>query len=131
VFNSFSSARHKAIIKQFWGFLMDELASNHGALEQKYCSGCGKLLHKSARACPHCGAQLSGSFSGGEKSKVAAVLLALFLGGFGFHKFYLGRVGWGILYLIFFWTFIRAIVAFVEAIVYLTMKEDAFHAKYG
>jgi TM2 domain-containing membrane protein YozV len=62
---------------------------------------------------------------------VAAILLAFFLGGFGVHKFYLGRVAQGILYLIFFWTFIPAIVAFVEFIIYLTMSDEAFAHKYG
>lgn len=95
----------------------------------KYCSGCGKQIHASARACPNCGYTQAGRDA--EKSKIVAALLALFLGGFGIHKFYLGRIGWGIAYLIFFWTFIPAIMAFVEGIIYLCMPEDRFHAKYG
>lgn len=67
----------------------------------------------------------------GEKSRIAAALLAFFLGGFGVHKFYLGRVAAGFLYLIFFWTFIPAIIAFIEFIIYLTMTDEAFAAKYG
>lgn len=67
----------------------------------------------------------------GHKSRVAAILLAFFLGGFGVHKFYLGRVGQGILYLLFCWTFIPAIVAFIEFIIYLTMSDEAFAHKYG
>lgn len=65
------------------------------------------------------------------KSRVTAIVLALLLGGIGIHKFYLGRSGWGIVYLLFCWTFIPGIVAFVEAIIYACMSEDAFHAKYG
>jgi TM2 domain-containing membrane protein YozV len=95
--------------------------------DMKYCSGCGKPLHKTARACPNCGATQPGL---GTKSKVAAALLAFFLGGIGIHKFYLGQVGWGFLYLIFCWTFIPAIAAFVEFIIYLTMSDEAFAAKY-
>ncbi len=34
-----------------------------------------------------------------EKNRLVALLLCLFFGGLGFHKFYLGRVGMGILYL--------------------------------
>jgi len=59
------------------------------------------------------------------------VLLAFFLGGIGAHKFYLGRVGQGILYLLFCWTFIPAIIAFVEFIIYLCMSDESFTAKYG
>lgn len=65
------------------------------------------------------------------KNKVVAAVLAILLGGFGIHKFYLGRIGQGIVYLIFFWTFIPAIIGFIEGIVYLCMDEDAFEAKYG
>jgi len=65
------------------------------------------------------------------KSKLAAFLFAFFLGGLGIHKFYLGRIGWGIVYLVFFWTFIPAIVSLVESIIYITMTDEAFAAKYG
>jgi TM2 domain-containing membrane protein YozV len=94
----------------------------------KYCQGSANQLHVSARSCPKCGATQTVA---GEKSRITAVLLALFLGGLGAHKFYLGRIGSGIVYLIFFWTFIPAIVAFVEFIIYLTMSDEAFAAKYG
>ncbi len=50
-----------------------------------------------------------------KKNPTTAVLLALFLGGLGIHKFYLNKVGLGILYLVFCWTYIPAIVAFIEA----------------
>ncbi|HFF4522772.1 TPA: TM2 domain-containing protein, partial [Acinetobacter baumannii] len=53
------------------------------------------------------------------------------LGGFGAHKFYLGKVGQGILYLIFFWTFIPAIIAFFEGIIYLCTSDEDFAKKYG
>lgn len=65
------------------------------------------------------------------KSRGAAILLALFLGGIGGHKFYLGRAGQGILYLLFCWTFIPAIIAFIEMVVYIVSSDESFHAKYG
>ncbi len=65
------------------------------------------------------------------KSKVAAFLLAWLLGGIGGHKFYLNRVGQGLLYLIFCWTFIPAIIAFFEGIIYLCMDDERFWQKYG
>ena len=65
------------------------------------------------------------------KSKYVAALLAFFLGGFGAHKFYLGKNGQGILYLIFCWTYIPACIALLEGIIYLTKSEGEFNAKYG
>jgi TM2 domain-containing membrane protein YozV len=49
-----------------------------------------------------------------SKDEVIGVLLALFLGSFGIHHFYLRRDGAGILYLLFSWTGIPAILGFVE-----------------
>lgn len=49
-----------------------------------------------------------------EKDEVAGVLLALFLGSFGLHHFYLGRNGLGVLYLLFCWTGIPGFLGFVE-----------------
>lgn len=65
------------------------------------------------------------------RSKATAGILAILLGGLGAHKFYLGRTGQGLLYLIFCWTFLPAIVAFFEGIVYLTMSDANFNAKYN
>jgi TM2 domain-containing membrane protein YozV len=49
-----------------------------------------------------------------RRDEVVGVLLALFLGGFGIHQFYLGRTGLGIFYLCFCWTGIPSIIAFFE-----------------
>ncbi|VYU81524.1 NINE protein [Metakosakonia massiliensis] len=92
-----------------------------------FCRGCGKEIHETALSCPHCGASQR---DGSSKSRISAALLAFFLGGFGAHKFYLGRVGQGIVYLIFFWTMIPAIVAFVEFILLLCMSDEDFARKY-
>lgn len=61
-----------------------------------------------------------------EKSKVVAGVLAILLGIFGVHKFYLGRPVKGILYILFFWTYIPAIIGLVEGIIYLTQSEHNF-----
>lgn len=55
-------------------------------------------------------------FNSAKKNPSTAVLLSLFLGGLGVHKFYMGQTGLGILYLIFCWTYIPAIVGFIEAL---------------
>ena len=62
---------------------------------------------------------------------MTAALLDFFLGGLGAHKFYLGKVGQGFLYLIFCWTFIPAIVAFIEFFIYLCTSDEDFARKYG
>lgn len=91
-----------------------------------FCRGCGKEIHKTAVSCPSCGA-----VTGSSKNRVTAALLAFFLGGLGAHKFYLGKTGMGFLYLIFFWTFIPAIVAFIEFIIYLCSTDESFALKYA
>lgn len=92
------------------------------------CGPCGQQVHKSARACPGCGAVQSRS--GRHKSKVVAALLALLIGGFGVHRFYLGQ--WrGLVYLLFFWTLIPGLVALVEAIVFLCSNDQKWDARYN
>jgi TM2 domain-containing membrane protein YozV len=50
-----------------------------------------------------------------RKDEVIGVLLAIFLGGLGIHHFYLRRDGLGILYLLFSWTGIPMVIAWIEA----------------
>lgn len=105
--------------------------------DEKFCSECGSIIRARAEICPHCGVRqmpppgIFSSTAPNGKSKLVAALLALFLGGFGIHKFYLGRVGQGILYLVFCWTFIPALIAFIEAILLLVMSDEKFNQKYG
>jgi len=49
-----------------------------------------------------------------RKNRTTALLITLFFGGLGGHRYYMGQVGMGILYTVFCWTFIPAIVAFIE-----------------
>jgi TM2 domain-containing membrane protein YozV len=49
-----------------------------------------------------------------RRDEIVGILLALFLGTFGIHHFYLRRTGLGILYCCFFWTGIPAILGFIE-----------------
>lgn len=108
-----------------------------------FCKGCGQSIDTACTACPHCGAPQGGDTSTPlitaqsqpeleaktEKTKLAAALLALFLGGIGIHKFYMGSWGWGLVYLATFWTWIPALLALAEAIRYFTLTEKDFQAK--
>jgi hypothetical protein len=49
-----------------------------------------------------------------RRDEVVGILLALFLGTFGMHHFYLRRTGLGILYCCFFWSGIPALLGFIE-----------------
>jgi TM2 domain-containing membrane protein YozV len=65
------------------------------------------------------------------KNKTLAAILALFLGGLGIHKFYLGKTAAGILYLLFCWTLIPAILAFVDFLILIFMSDNNFNVKYN
>ena len=60
------------------------------------------------------------------KKKLIAALLAFFLGGLGIHKFYLGKTIQGIIYILLCWTFIPALIAFIEGIRFLVISEETF-----
>ncbi|MDR0762239.1 MAG: NINE protein [Campylobacteraceae bacterium] len=97
--------------------------------DEKFCSECGNIIKAKAEICPKCGVRQR--LASESKNRINAALFAVFLGGFGAHKFYLGKTGQGILYLIFFWTLIPALIAFVEFIIYLIMSDEEFNAKYN
>lgn len=97
----------------------------------KYCKYCGEKIPEDAIICTHCGRQVeqikneqpqviinnsnsninnntnrnNASYHGGAKNKWVAFLLCLFLGFFGIHKFYEGKILLGIVYLCTFWLF--------------------------
>lgn len=84
-----------------------------------------------------------GSTTAGSKNKVAAGLLAILLGGWGVHKFYLGFTGPGLVFLLvntvgFAITWIMlfipnialGVIALVEGILYLTKSDEEFEQMY-
>lgn len=65
------------------------------------------------------------------RNKTIAALLCFFLGAFGAHKFYIGQNLAGILYLLFFWTGIPALIAFVEFFLLIFMADDDFNLRFN
>ena len=60
------------------------------------------------------------------KTRTTAAILAILLGGFGAHQFYLGNIGKGILYLVFCWTYIPSIIGLIEGIMLITQSDEEF-----
>lgn len=82
--------------------------------ETKFCQHCGKEINKKAKICVNCGCEVENSdkqiiinntnnntLNGNSrlKNKWISFFLCLFLGMFGAHKFYEGKILLGILYM--------------------------------
>ncbi len=118
------------------------------------CPQCGAPAQAGATKCEYCGAAIAQNAQPVQqaqpqqvvyvqqntvnperanwpiKNKIVAALLALILGGLGIHKFYLGQSGKGVIYLIFCWTYIPAILGFIEGITILCSNDENFQIKY-
>lgn len=97
---------------------------------EEYCTSCGAVIKKEAEICPECGVRHARQTHGSDVDRTTAGILALLVGGFGVHKFYLGKTTQGILYLCFFWTLIPEILGLIEGILYLTKTDEEFQRKY-
>ena len=100
------------------------------------CSECGRDVSELAHACPNCGNPNQTPRSNETKysnvtprprSKAIAVVLAIFLGIFGAHKFYMGSLKLGILYLLFSWTTIPFYLGLIDAVV-LAIRDPSYFA---
>jgi len=93
-----------------------------------YCPNCGQPTPMGSQVCMQCGVALNAAAFNGTsgKSKVAAGLLAIFLGCLGVHNFYLGYTGKAIAQLLItlltcgIGSTITAIWSFIEGIMILT-----------
>ena len=72
-----------------------------------YCNKCGKEIDDEALICPHCGCgtvnyvrdKAKSSVQPAQKKRSTALLLCIFLGGLGAHRFYVGKIWSGLLWL--------------------------------
>ena len=82
-----------------------------------HCRACGREIHISAPTCPGCGAR---QIAAGESDRLIlpAFLLCFFLGALGAHRYYVGKIGTGLLMLVTFgglgiWVLVDLIVILV------------------
>lgn len=73
----------------------------------------------------------SSPYKKSDKSKKITIILALFLGSIGIHRFYLGQFWKGLLCVLFCWTYIPLVIALVDVIVFATMSKEKFDSKYN
>ena len=99
-----------------------------------FCRGCGKEIHESALSCPHCGATQKVPEKAAPqnlKSQTTAAILAAFLGAIGIHRFYLGPIWVGVLYLLFCWTGIPGFIAFIETLIIVFASQQSWADKHN
>lgn len=71
-----------------------------------YCPRCGQYFDNNTRYCSRCGEPTvtsspnSATYYNLPKDWLVALLLCVFLGGLGVHRFYCGKIGTGILWLL-------------------------------
>ena len=95
-------------------------------IDEKFCGSCGKIIKIKAEICPKCGVRQRNPLS-----KAALLLITFFLGGIGAHKFYLGKHWQGIFYIVFCWTGVPNLIAFVEFIIYAFTSSETLQEKYS
>ena len=89
-----------------------------------YCQNCGQPTVPDAVACTSCGAALTVAPGPNAKSKLAAGLLGIFLGGWGVHNFYLGYTGKGVAQILLSCVGVGQIWGLIEGILILCGKID-------
>lgn len=97
-----------------------------------YCDQCARLRPNVADTLTGVSQTLDRAVSlVSTKNRYLAAVLAIFMGAVGIHKFYLGQIGWGIVYLLFCWTGIPALAGWIEGVLYLLSSDEGFALRYG
>ena len=65
------------------------------------------------------------------KNRGITIILAFLLGSLGIHRFYLGQIGYGLIYLLLSVTGISTILALIDFILFLIMSEEEYNIKYN
>lgn len=99
-----------------------------------YCPNCGKPTDPNAIVCISCGVGFKPKNQ--ECNKIAAGLLAIFLGWLGIHKFIMGYTKEGVIMLLVtvltcgYGGFIVGVIGIIEGIIYLTKSDEDFVNTY-
>lgn len=113
----------------------------HPNQEKHFCASCGNPVSPAQSVCLQCGMSLNSYYGAGAagsppKSRTVAAMLAIFLGSWGAHMFYLDNTNSAVIRLAvslltcLLLSPILWIISLIEGIMYLTMDDAAFQEKY-